>query len=67
MKASVIREMTTEEVKEKIQEEKIGYDKLKMAHTISPLEDPSELTKKRKDIARLQTELRSRLLNEDQA
>ena len=58
--------MTTQEVHEQIVEEKISYDKLKMAHTISPLEDPSELKKKRKDIARLHTELRQRELNGDQ-
>ena len=58
--------MTTQEVQEQIVEEKISYDKLRLAHTISPLEDPSELKKKRKDIARLHTELRQRELNGDQ-
>ncbi len=58
--------MTTQEVQEQIVEEKISYDKLRLAHTISPLEDPSELKKKRKYIARLHTELRQRELNGDQ-
>jgi large subunit ribosomal protein L29 len=60
MKASVIREMTTKEVSERIAEEKVGYDKLRMSHHISPLENPVELKSKRKLIARLSTELRAR-------
>lgn len=66
MKASVIREMTTQEIREQIVEEKINYGKLKMAHAISPLENPGELKGKRKDIARLGTELRNREINGDQ-
>lgn len=58
--------MTTQEIVEQIAEEKAGYDKMKMAHAISPLENPSELKYKRKDIARLQGELRSRQINGDQ-
>lgn len=60
MKASVIKEMTTQEISEAISEEKISYDKLCMAHHISPLENPMELKFKRKTIARLETELRAR-------
>jgi large subunit ribosomal protein L29 len=67
MKASVIKEMTTQEVVDQIGEEQINYDKLKMAHTISPLENPGELTAKRKDIARLKTDLRQRELNVSEA
>lgn len=66
MKASVVREMTTKEIQEQIVEEKINYDKLKMAHTISPLENATELKKKRNAIARLKTELRAREINQDQ-
>lgn len=62
MKASVIREMTTQEISDRLSEEKISYDKLKMAHHISPLENPQELNQKRKLIARLGTELSSRAL-----
>ncbi|WP_421752713.1 50S ribosomal protein L29 [Croceimicrobium sp.] len=60
MKASVIREMTTQEISDQVAEEKINYDKLRMAHHISPLENPVELKEKRKLIARLSTELRAR-------
>jgi large subunit ribosomal protein L29 len=64
MKASVIREMTTQEVKENLEEERIGYSKMKMAHHISPLENPLTLRAKRKVIARLETELRRRKMEE---
>ena len=65
MKASVIKEMTTQEIREKLEDEKASYSKAKMAHTISPLENPNTLKATRKDIARLATELRNRELNGD--
>lgn len=65
MKSAVIREMTTSELEEQIEEQKQGYDKLKMAHVISPLENPHELKSKRKDIARMATELRQRQIKGD--
>ena len=66
MKASVVREMTTQEITEQLVEEKLNYSKIKMAHTISPLENPIQLRNKRKDIARLSSELRSRQINGEQ-
>jgi large subunit ribosomal protein L29 len=66
MKASVVREMTTQEIVEQLEEEKLGYSKMKMAHTISPLENPILLRNKRKDIARLASELRSRQIKGEQ-
>lgn len=66
MKATVVREMTTQEIAEQLVEEKLNYAKMKMAHTISPLENPIQLRNKRKDIARLASELRSRQINGEQ-
>lgn len=65
MKASVVREMTTQELKDKLQEEKLAYSKAKMAHAISPIENPMSIRAMRKDIARMSTELRNRELNGD--
>ncbi len=65
MKASVVREMTTQEIREKLVEEKLSYSKAKMAHSISPMENPLVLRSSRKDIARLAGELRQRDLNEN--
>ena len=40
--------MTTQEISDQVAEEKINYDKLRMAHHISPLENPVELKEKKK-------------------
>lgn len=66
MKASVVREMTTQEIKDQLVEERLNYSRMKMAHTISPLENPASLNHTRKNIARLSTELRSREINGEQ-
>lgn len=64
MKPAVIREMTTQELKERLVEEKNNYSKMKMGHTISPLENPVQLRGARKVIARLNTELKRRQLED---
>lgn len=60
MKASELKEMTNDEVVEKLTEDRELLSKLRMQHTVSPLENPNVLSAKKKDIARLKTELRSR-------
>jgi large subunit ribosomal protein L29 len=60
MKSSVIREMTTEEIIDKIADEKEVLDKMKLGNTVSPLENPLLIRLKRKDVARLSTELSKR-------
>ena len=62
MKASVITEMTTEEIKDKLSEEVEMLSKLKLSHAVSPLENPMQLKGRRQDIARLKTELNKREL-----
>lgn len=63
MKLSEIREMSFEILQEKLVDTKKAYTDLKMAHAISPLENPIQLRSKRKEIARLQTELTKRQEN----
>lgn len=60
MKAEVIRELTTSEIKERLEEEKKHLVKLKMNHAVSPLENPNKIKAYRKTIARLITELHMR-------
>lgn len=60
MKQQVIQEMTTEELRERLEEEKKQLVKIKLAHTVSPIENPHKLTEYRKTIARMLTELRKR-------
>ncbi|TDG35525.1 50S ribosomal protein L29 [Pedobacter changchengzhani] len=57
MKNSEITGLSKEELVAKITEEKENLSKLKFAHTISAIENPSRIGKVRKDIARLNTEL----------
>ncbi|MGB4774877.1 MAG: 50S ribosomal protein L29 [Daejeonella sp.] len=60
MKNSEILELTTEEVIARINEEKANLTKMKFAHTVSAIENPTKITKVRKDVARLNTELTKR-------
>ncbi|MBR1465562.1 MAG: 50S ribosomal protein L29 [Bacteroidaceae bacterium] len=63
MKISEIRELTTAELAERIDTESANYADMKFNHTISPLEDNSQIKKLRRDIARMKCELHSRELN----
>ena len=60
MKQSEINEASTAELQEKLAESKKMYSDLKMAHTISPLENPIQLRSYRRTIARIATELSNR-------
>lgn len=62
MKYSVIREMGKKELNERLEEELKQLVRLKMAHAVSPLENPQRLNQQRKLIARMKTELRRREL-----
>ncbi len=64
MKAKEIADLTTAEVKEKTEIELENYSKMRMNHEVAALENPLQLRMKRKDIARLKTELRKRELSE---
>jgi len=63
MEQKVIREFTTGEILERLEEEKRQLTKLKLNHAVSPLENPNKIKAYRKTIARLETELRHRVLN----
>ena len=41
----------------------LDYAQLKAQHAVSPLDSPAKITRARKDIARVKTELRARELN----
>jgi len=60
MKNSEILELATEELTARISEERATLTKLKFAHAVSAIENPMRITKVRKDIARLNTELTKR-------
>jgi large subunit ribosomal protein L29 len=60
MKNSEITGLSQEELVVRIAEEKENLVKLKFAHAISAIENPTRITKVRKDIARLNTEMTKR-------
>jgi large subunit ribosomal protein L29 len=65
MKTAEIRELTTKELVERIDTEKAQLLKLKLNHSISPLDNPMKITVTRKNIARLNTLLGERNLKEN--
>jgi large subunit ribosomal protein L29 len=64
MKNQDIKQLSTKDLVEKINEEKAAYAKLKLNHAVSPVENPSTITRERKLIARLKTEMRGRQIAE---
>ena len=62
MKQEVIRELSTPELIERLDEERLQLNKLKMNHAVSPLENPNKIKAYRRTVARLVTELHRRKL-----
>jgi large subunit ribosomal protein L29 len=60
MKQEVIREMSTKDLQERLEEERAQFTKLRLTHAISPLENPHQLAEAKKGIARMLTELTKR-------
>ena len=57
MKQSEINKASTSELQEALVESRKAYMNLKMAHAISPVENPIQLRLQRRTIARIATEL----------
>ena len=66
MKSSEIKELSTQEILERIDNETTALTRMKLNHAITPLDNPNVIGKSRRVIARLKTELRQRELNEKQ-
>ncbi len=62
MKQSEIKELSVAELQEKLSDTKKSYADLKLAHAISPLENPIQLRGIRRTVARIATELTKREL-----
>ncbi|MFT6854338.1 MAG: large subunit ribosomal protein L29 [Cyclobacteriaceae bacterium] len=60
MKNSELRGLTLEELSNKLVVEKESYQKLKFAHSITPIENPMKIKETRKLVARIQTELKAK-------
>lgn len=64
MKTSEIKELTIEEIIEKIETERGELVRLELNHSISPLENPLQIRSLRKNIARMQTILQQKQTTE---
>ena len=60
MKQQEVVKLSNEELNEQLVENKKKYNELKMAHAVSPLENPIQIKALRKSTARIMTELNKR-------
>ncbi len=58
-----IKELTDKDIVERLEVEKVQLSQLVINHSITPLDNPGEIKAKRRNIARLNTEIRARELN----
>ena len=63
MKMTEIKGIETKELAEKLETAVAQYNQMKLNHAVTPLENPSQIKAARRDIARMQTELRQRECN----
>ena len=60
MKNSEIKALSNTDLLDRLKVEQESLQRLKFGHAISPIENPSQIGKARKLVARLKTELRSK-------
>jgi large subunit ribosomal protein L29 len=60
MKQEVIKELSTADLIERLEEERKQLVRLKINHAVSPLENPNKIKAYRRTIARILTELKKR-------
>ena len=61
-KQEEIKELSVKDLSERLDAEVIALNQLRINHTITPLDDSGSIKEKRRNIARLHTELRAREL-----
>jgi large subunit ribosomal protein L29 len=60
MKIAEIKELTNKELLERLQAEQEILTRLKMNHSVSPLDNPMKIRESRRNIARMKTVLSAR-------
>jgi large subunit ribosomal protein L29 len=65
MKVKEVRELTSKEIAERVQTDTLRMNQMILQHSISPLDNPTQIMYLRRDIARLKTVLRERELNQE--
>ena len=63
MKINEVKELADKDLREKLENARVALQQMKLNHSITPLENPSQIKAVRRDIARMLTELRQRELN----
>ena len=66
MKQTDIKNLSVDDLNENLAEQSELLAKLKMNHSVSPLENPMQIASARKTVARLKTEIRKRQLTQAQ-
>lgn len=66
MKTREVKELTTKEIQERLEADKDTLNRMKLNHSISPLDNPMQIKVARRSIAKLNTELRQREINQQQ-
>ena len=64
MDQNVIKELSTADLRDRLEDETKQLVKLRINHAVSPLENPNKIKAYRKIVARIKTELRKRELEE---
>jgi len=62
MKQSEIKDLSVAELQEKLSQTQKTYNDLKMAHALSPIENPLQIRTVRRTVARIATEISKREL-----
>ena len=63
MKMKELKELDVKALAEKLESEQAQLNQLKLNHSVAPLENPSQIKAARRNVARIETELRQRELN----
>ena len=61
-KGTELKDLTLVELQDKLQDTRSTLDKLRFNHTVSPIDNPMQLRTRKKEVARILTEVRKREL-----
>ncbi|WP_297718578.1 50S ribosomal protein L29 [uncultured Porphyromonas sp.] len=64
MKSNELRDLTVQELKERIETETVRYQRMQLQHRVTPLDKPSSLNDQRKLVARLHTVLNEKTVEQ---
>ena len=67
MKKEEIKELSLKDLRDQIEVAEKAYRELKVAHAISPVDNPAKITKDRREIARMKTILRQKEIEAQKA